>query len=125
MTSPLDRALKNLANKGGFDVLPDSPSISNKWDINEDKEKRRLARMEAIWKEANDLRVARCEAKMAEVGGLNAFLDLTESGEWSDSEGMTEIEKEYWRLWKEQHDLNWFREHGKSYDMKDDPNAKF
>lgn len=111
-----------------------SQSMSEKWNGKEkllDEEERRLRRMEEIWEVANNARVARCEAKMAEVG-RDEFMNLIhgwggESGKelWSDFEGRTDIEKEYWRLWQEQHDLDWFRKHGKPYDKKDDPNAKF
>lgn len=125
----LDRAVRDLERIS---------SRSEKWDINDklldelDEEEGRLRRMDEIWQGANNNRIARCEAKMAEVG-REKFMALIHywndvEGEpkgWSDSEGMTEIEKEYWRLWKGQHDLNWFREHGKPYDIKDDPNAKF
>jgi hypothetical protein len=107
----------------------DSISKSEGWDDAEKEDARRLLRMEEIWEQANNARVARCERKMAEVG-RDRFMELihgwAEDGKtWSDYEGRTEIEKEYWRLWKEQHDLEWFREHGKPYDIKDDPQAKF
>ncbi|HZA42280.1 MAG TPA: hypothetical protein VE504_00760 [Nitrososphaeraceae archaeon] len=48
------------------------------------EEEQRLRRMVEIHYKANDVRVARCEAKMKEVGGQQAFLDLIESGKWSD-----------------------------------------
>lgn len=96
---------------------------SEMWDKGEAYIKRR-ERIEEIWKEANDLRIARCEAKMKEVG-KEKFMDLIHSGEWSDSEEMTEIEKEYCRLSNEEFLEDWEREHGKPYRMEDDPNAQF
>jgi hypothetical protein len=104
-----------------------SQSIGEKWDIDEkliDEEELRLRRMDEIWQEANDLRVARCEAKMAEVG-REKFMEMIHSGDWSDYEGRTEIEHEYWRLWNEQFNVDWLRDHGKPYAKEDDPQAKF
>lgn len=90
---------------------------------------RRRERIEEIWKEANDTRIARCERKMKEVG-KDRFMELihgwNDDGEqWSDSDEMTEIEKEYVRLTVEEFHEDWQREHGKPYRMEDDPNAKF
>lgn len=96
------------------------------------KELERFRRLYEIQDKANDARIARCEAKMKEVG-KEKFMDLIHyrnnvDGEpkgWSDYEGRTEIEIEYAKLAKEQHDLAWLREFGKPWRMEDDPNAKF
>jgi hypothetical protein len=129
----LDKAIKNLEKKlwPGLNTGPSDYFFysciefkSHKWDV-EKEEVRRLQRIEEIRDKANDLRVARCEAKMKEVGGLVPYLELIEIGKWSDADEWTPIEEEYHRLAREQFEIDWFREHGKPYRMEDDPNAKF
>lgn len=123
----LERRIKNLERKYNW---PDSDSVllSHKWDDQEKEEVERLRRIDEIREEANNARIARCEAKMKEVGE-EKFMNLIHhysGGEgWSDYEGRTEIEEEYWKLSKEQHDVNWYRDHGKAYREEDDPQAKF
>jgi hypothetical protein len=139
----LERKVKDLVDKFN-EANPNSIPISfpnETWDAEEKFNEEELQKIEAylrrrerideIHDEANNTRIARCERKMAEVG-KDEFMNLIhgwggESGKelWSDSEGMTEIEKEYLRLRNEEFLEDWQREHGKPYDMKDDPNAKF
>lgn len=117
----LDREIKRLEKKLQSDPNFDFEYMSNAegWDSDEKQEVKRLQRMEEIHEEANNARVARCEAKMREVGGTRPYLDLIESGEWSDSMEWTPIEEEYHRLAREQFDIEWFRKYGKPYRLGD------
>lgn len=136
----LERKIRDLAKRFNDNNIS-IPSIT--WDFEEEESDEEIQRMEPylkrrerineIFDEANNTRIARCERKMAEVG-KDEFMNLIhgwggESGKklWSDSEPneITEIEKEYYRLRNEEFHEDWFREHGKPYDSKDDPNAKF
>lgn len=136
----LERKIKDLAKRFNDNNIS-IPSIT--WDFEEEESDEEIRRMEAylkrrerineIFDEANNTRIARCERKMAEVGKVE-FMNLIhgwggESGKelWCDSEPneITEIEKEYYRLRSEEFHEDWFRDHGKPYAKEDDPQAQF
>jgi hypothetical protein len=125
----LERKIKDLEKKlqPWSDSSTAAESLSEIWDEDEKEEVRRLQRIEEIEEQANNARIARCEAKMAEVGE-ERFMKMIHhwDGEsWSDYEGRTPIEEEYWRLSAEQYAIDWYRKLGKPYRMEDDSSARF